>query len=483
MKKNFGILKNGFLNICFITVFGLIACAPRVTQYGFPVRQYAYQVPEKTDDGWEVSSLSREGVDTGKINELMHRILDEDIKNIHSVLLVKKGKLVLEEYFHGYEHDTKHIMASASKSITSVLVGMAINQKMISSVDTKVYEFFPEHQDTKWIDQKYDIALKHVLTMSAGLDWNAWKYSDYDRRNTTTAMAQSDDWIKFVLNKKNLEAPGKYFTYNNGLTMLLGGIIKNTTGLKADEFAEKYLFDPLDISDYSWAKSPDGAVNTAWGLSLTPRDMAKIGYLFLKKGSWKGKQIVSRAWVSESTRPYLTRDVLFGSGYGYQWWNGKTVINKQHIETFYAAGHGGQYIFICPELDLVAVITSKYLGNTFGEFRPQIILVNYLLPAVLPPFQPRKAIELGHKDLDAYIGKYQYKKWKLNLTVRKEGDKLYCKFLGKKFEIFPQKESQFSGFVKEIGDVKIKFIKDGKQNLDYLLVYFGFANLQFDKIK
>ena len=319
----------------FVIIVLILSCAPRTTRWGHPQYEYTYQIPEKIDDGWEPSTLETEGVDPKKINELMGNILKEEIKNIHSILLVKNGKLIFEEYFYGYNRDTKHIMYSASKSITSILVGIAMDQKMIPNVDQKAYAFLPEYKGTKWVDQKYDITLKHVLTMSAGIDWEDWKYPHHDARNSTGAMVRSGDWIKFVLDRDVIERPGGRFNYSDGLTMLLGVIIKNFTGMYADEFAEKHLFTHLAISDYSWTNSPGGSVITAWGLSLKPRDMAKIGYLFLKNGRWNGKQIVSQKWVNESTKAHLTQahmpDFALGSGYGYQWWCGKTNINNQVI--------------------------------------------------------------------------------------------------------------------------------------------------------
>ncbi|MCK5343717.1 MAG: serine hydrolase, partial [Candidatus Heimdallarchaeota archaeon] len=354
--------------VCLIIVL-ILSCSPRTTRWGLPQNDYTYQVPEKIDDGWEYSDLKAEGVDPKKINELMGNILKGDIKNIHSILLVKNGKLIFEEYFYGYNRDTKHIIYSASKSVTSILVGIAMDQKMIPNVDQKVYAFLPEYKGTKWVDQKYDITLKHVLTMSAGIDWQHEKYPHHDARNSTGAMSRSGDWIKFVLDRDMIERPGNRFNYSDGLTMLLGGIIKRSTGMYADEFAEKHLFTPLGISEYSWRKSPGGSVITAWGLSLKPRDMAKIGYLFLRQGKWNDRQIISQKWVSESTKAQIT-DVTVGYGYGYQWWCGEKDIYDQFIKVYYAAGMGGQLIFVSPSQNLVAVITSSAISNVLKELRP-----------------------------------------------------------------------------------------------------------------
>jgi CubicO group peptidase (beta-lactamase class C family) len=471
--------------ICIVClIIGLIlSCSPRTTRWGLSQHDYTYQVPEKIHDGWEYSDLKAEGVDPNKINELMGNILKGDIKNIHSILLVKNGKLIFEEYFYGYNRDTKHIMYSASKSITSILVGIAMDQKMIPNVDQKAYEFLPDYKGTKWVDQKYDITLKHMLTMSAGIDWKDWKYPIRDGRNSTGAMVRSSDWIKFVLDRDMIERPGDRFNYSDGLTMLLGVIIKNSTRMYADEFAEKHLFTPLGISDYSWKNSPGGSVITAWGLSLRPRDMAKIGYLFLKNGRWKGKQIVSQKWVNESTKTHMT-DVELGSGYGYQWWCGKTNINNQVIEVYYAAGMGGQYIFVCPSLNLVAVITSSTIGNPLGELRPQVMMTDYILPAMLPPAPSRKTIKLDPKTVDRYVGKYKSNLSNLALTIFRKGDKLFVTTPYRKIvELFPESEYRFFGISKEIGDIQLDFTNDEKGNIQKVIVHFGFGQSQCEKIE
>jgi CubicO group peptidase (beta-lactamase class C family) len=466
--------------ICIIICL-FLSCAPRANRWGFPQYEYTYQVPEEVDDDWETSDLEAEGVDPKKIYELMRNILKGEIKNIHSILLVKNGKLILEEYFYGIDRDTKHIMYSASKSITSILVGIAMDQKMIPNVDQKAYAFLPEYKGTKWVDQKYDITLKQVLTMSAGIDWEDWKYPHHDGRNSTGAMLRSGDWIKFVLDRDMIERPGDRFNYSDGLTMLLGVIIKNSTGLYADEFAVKHLFSPLGISDYRWEKSPGGSVITAWGLSLKPRDMAKIGYLFLKNGRWNGKQIVSQKWVNESTKAHMT-DVELGSGYGYQWWCGKTNIINQVIKVYYAAGMGGQYIFVCPPLNLVTVVTSSAIDDPLDELRPQIMMTDYILPAILPPAPSRKTIKLDPKTIDRYVGKYQSNLSNVTLKIFRKGDKLFVPTPFRELiELFPESEHRFFGISKEIGDILLDFTKDEKGNIQKVIVHIGFGQFPCEK--
>lgn len=464
-------------------IFLTTACAqwyPSATSSGLPEREYTYQKPETINDGWETASLNEADISSEKIDQMMLDILNGNDKNIHSVLLIKNGKLVLEEYFYGYTRDTSHFLASVSKSITSILIGIAIDQEIASEVKTKVYEFFPEYTGMKWIDQKYPITLQHLLTMSAGLDWEANKYSRRDPRHTTYQMYDSGNPIGFVLDRDVSEAPGKKFNYNSGLTILLGGIVKNTSGLYIDDFAGQYLFSAIGISDYHWDKFPDGNIQTDGGLHLRPRDMAKIGYMIMNNGKWKDRQIVSREWVAESTKKHI--DAL-GIGYGYQWWIGKTKINNQTLKVLFASGHGGQKIFIIPELDLVAVFTSRVF-NSNGHSGPEEFLLKYIIPSIMPSTAPKKAIKLSPKILDELTGKYETKAHGFVAPIFREGDKLYTRTsFFDKVELIPESETQFFGVSKNIGEFKIHFIKDERGNVKQCIAYVGFRGIHFDKIE
>jgi CubicO group peptidase (beta-lactamase class C family) len=476
-------IPSKYLLLCLIFILVIAACthwSPRVNRHGLPEHKYLYQQPEKIGDGWETSSLKEEDIDSEKIDEMMHDILSGKDKNIHSILLIKNGKLVLEEYFYGYNRDKLHFLASVSKSITSVLIGISIDQKLTADVETKAYEFFPQFTGTKWIDQKYPITLQHILTMAAGLDWESIKYSRRDLRHTTHQMYDSDDPIKFVLERNLIKAPGEKFYYNSGLTILLGGIVKNTSGLYIDAFARQYLFTSLGISDYHWDKFPDGTIQTDGGLHLRPRDMAKIGYMMLKDGKWKDKQIVSKEWVEESTRSHIDGR---GMGYGYQWWIGKTTINNQTIKVLFASGHGGQKIFIIPKLDLVVVFTSKVF-NSKGHSGPEGFLLKYIIPSIIPSISPRKTVILSPEVLDKLVGKYKTKEPDIIAPVFREGDKLYTRTsFWDKVELFAENETQFIGDSKNIGTFQINFIKDKEGEVKQAIAQFGFSTMQFDKIK
>jgi len=453
--------------------------------------KYAYRIPKKADDGWETSSLTEEGIDPAKINELMSNILNRNLPNVHSVLLVKNGKLVLEEYFNGYGREIKQIIASVTKSVTSILVGIAIDKQMIGSINEKIYEFFPEYRGTNWIDQKYEITLKHVLTMTAGVNWDEVTFLHPHPNNPNTLMYKSDHPIRYVLDKKQIEQPGSRWRYNSGLTVLLGGILKNTTGLYADKFAEKYLFKPLRIADYQWNKHPDGTIYTNGDLYLKLRDMAKIGYIMLNQGKWGNKQIVSNDWIHESTREHI--DAFRGYGYGYQWRCGKTFICDQEIEAFWASGTGGQKIYVFPKLDLVVVFTSKTFDNDSGHDRNASLLANFIIPAIVSPEYKRKVIKLDNKVLDTYAGEYKINQdnvlipdfaKRMRFIIFREGSKLFVKLPdGQIVQLFPESKDLLFGTFKDIGQIQFRIIRNENGAIKHASRDVGFRALLLDKVR
>jgi CubicO group peptidase (beta-lactamase class C family) len=424
--------------------------------------------------------LKQAGINSEIIDEMMHDILGGNDKNIHSILLIKNGKLVFEEYFYGYNRDKLHFLASVSKSITSVLIGIAIDLKSTADVETKAYEFFSEYTGTKWIDQKYPITLQHVLTMTAGLDWDSMKYSRRDPRHTTHQMYDSGNPIEFVLDRNLIEVPGEKFYYNSGLTILLGEIVKNVSGLYIDEFSGKYLFTPLGISDYHWDKFSDGTIQTDGGLHLRPRDMAKFGYMILNDGKWKDQRIISKEWIEDSTKRQINAR---GIGYGYQWWIGNTNINNQTIEVLFASGHGGQKIFIIPKLDLVAVFTSRVF-NPKGHSAPERFLLKYIIPSIIPSIALKKRIKLPSETLEKLVGKYKSEELDVVVPIFRKGDKLYSRTsFWDIFELIPETETQFFGDSRNVGELEIKFISDKEGGIKHIDAHFGLRGIRFHKIK
>lgn len=471
-----------YIVFLILPVFFLTACAqvPRVNRHGMPQREYVYQEPQPADDGWETSTLLDEGVEPAGLNEMMLEILAGDSKYVHSILLVKNGKLIFEEYFFGYNRDANHFQASVSKSVTSLIIGIAIDKGYVPHVDTFAYEIFSDYGRAKWIEHKYPIRLKHMLTMSAGLDWDALSHRRSHPGHTTYQMYASDDPIEFVLNRHLSDVPGQKYNYNSGLTILLGEIVRHESGMNIDEFSGKFLFAPLGISNYTWDRFPDGTIQTDGGLHLRPRDMAKIGHMMLKNGNWQGKQIVSKAWIDASTQSHISG---LGLGYGYQWWRGKAFINSQVIEVMYASGHGGQKIFIIPQLDLVAVFTSKVFNPT-GHSGPEKMLVKYILPSMIPAAPPRKFVKLDSEFLDRLTGKYKMEAIDAIIPVFREGDKLYTKTgFWEKVELSPENENCFHAYSKKFGDIQVDVISDKKGNVTHLIAHFELRSMQLDKIE
>ena len=359
---------------------------------------YKYKVPEQTDDGWQTAHIAQVKINEKKLTDLIEKILNGTYINIHSVLIIKNGKLVFEEYFPGqdlgkskiaFTRNDLHGVMSVTKSFTSTLIGIAIDKGMIKGTDEDLIAFFPEYKKELSADNKARIKLRDVLSMTAGFDWDELSYSYTDPRNSNWIMhgPERENIIGYILNQPIKDQPGTKFTYNSGLSTLLGTIIEKRSSLKIKEFAQKYLFSPLGISRYEWGyldnagKVPD----SQGGLYLRPRDMAKLGYLFLKKGNWEGEQIISSKWIEEATSEHIKLSPRIQTGYGHQWWLYKFEINNEIIEAYSAIGRGGQHIFVFPGLDAVVVLTA---GNYF--VRPASIITNsmvnnYILPAIISP--------------------------------------------------------------------------------------------------
>jgi len=322
------------------------------------------EIPERIDDGWEVSRLDAVGIDAAGIAGLEDRIEDGQYGKVHSFLIVKDGLLVFEKYFNGYERDLVHRMYSMTKSVTSALIGIAIGDGLIHGVDEPVVQFFLEYVGEDWDARKNEITLKHLLMMAAGLQYDEHTYPYGDDRNSHAQMSASEDWMKWVLDQPMVAEPGTEFAYSTGNSFLFSRILFETTGMLATEFAEQHLFGPLAIDDYYWAMH-DGWPSTggsSGGLYLRPRDLAKFGTMYLNGGKWKGEQIVPEEWVSESLVPRI--DAWWDGQYGYQWWLFDSQVSGQTVSWFAARGYGDQLIAVFPSLEMVVVFTS---GNESDE--------------------------------------------------------------------------------------------------------------------
>lgn len=343
-------------NLTFTKVPHWSAQVPaRAGKNGQPVNSWMYQPPMVTGDGWPVRPLRKSVADSEPLNELFEQTLQGKFHGLDAFLVAQHGELILEEYFYLGGRERLHSIQSATKSITSLLFGIAREQGLIKNLDEPLKNYFPQYADSAPTNASSP-TLRHALTMSAALDWKEdIPYSNPE--NDAVRMNQSSDLYKYVLSKKPdpVDKPGSRFEYNSGLSILLGGVLLHTTGKPADNYARETLFKALGINHFAWT-SIGGKIHTGGGLFLRPRDLLKIGQMVLDSGRWNGRQVVSKTWIRESTAFILpTNQGNKDFGYGYQWWRGTARTTTGAFPVIYAAGYGGQMLYIVPDLDLVVL--------------------------------------------------------------------------------------------------------------------------------
>lgn len=339
-----------------------------------------YHVPQVHNDGLETASIYDGNVDSKSLVNLISKIIDQDYGRVESLLIVKDNKLIVEEYFYGYNRNNLHKIYSCTKGITSLLLGMALDRHPKISVDQPIFSFFPKYDSLK-TKEKGSITLKDVLTMSAGLEWHEYPEEMYE----------SEDRIHYVLSRPLETTPGKHFHYNSGLSVVIGGVIASLEGEDVQGFADKNFFQALGIKNYSWRTNIYNDLEYWNGLEMTPRDMAKIGLLVLNDGKWKGKQIVSKNWIEASTSPHMVADRYFE--YGYQWWlrtkNSKCWWNDNpdmnpalEHDMVVAIGWGSQFIMVVRDLKLVVVMTGSNFRNEEKEYSAFPMVIDEIIPAL-----------------------------------------------------------------------------------------------------
>lgn len=352
--------------------------------------------PAVLDDGWPVAGRDRH-VDHDALCRMADR-LGGGSANIHAVAVVHGGSLVFERYFSGLDEvpghfygrrvedvafgtDTLHDMKSVSKSVASLVVGIAIDRGLISGVDEPIFSFFPELSDLR-SPEKDRIRLSHVLDMSMGLAWVEATPATGNFDNDEARMNMAWDPCRYVLGRPVTAPAGQEFFYNTGALRLVSAIIRKATGQPLDDFARSALFDPIGITGAVWDRVR-GETDAGGGLRLRPRDMARIGQLVLAGGRWNDRQVVSRDWLATSTE--ARRKAVDNMSYGFLWWLGDARLQGRDFRWIGALGRGGQSIRIVPELDLVVVVTAGY----YQDYSPRAFQTQYgvfrdVLRAVAP---------------------------------------------------------------------------------------------------
>lgn len=321
---------------------------------------------------WSISTPAEQGIDAVKLSKADKRIHD-NYPNVYSLLVIRHGYLVYEKYYNGMTKDDANPVYSVTKSVMSALTGIALREKLIQSVDQKISELLPEYFTKTSDRQKKNITVYNALTMTGGL---------YSVDNDFPPYYMSKDWMEYAINQPLTDKPGSKFEYNTGLPHFLSGIITKTSGMNTKTFADKYLFSKIGIHPAEWVQDSKGYYGGGMGLSLTPEDMAKFGYLYLNGGKWNGEQVIPKEWVDKTIQKHVTANQY--SDYGYLFWL-QTMRSpdsgKSHF-TYRADGAGGQKIIMIPDLDMVAVITANVRSSSNDKKDTQDIVQDYVIPAV-----------------------------------------------------------------------------------------------------
>jgi CubicO group peptidase (beta-lactamase class C family) len=336
---------------------------------------YNYEIPMNLNDGWTVGSLADANIEQEQIVRMTRDIEATVFTRIDSVVIVRNRVLVHEAYFNGLTAGSRHDLRSATKSITSMLIGISIDQGLLPDANTAVLPYIASlNPIANWDDRKNEIRVNDFLTMSSGLDCDD---SAPESPGNEENMYRKNDWVQFVWDLPMLNDPGDTYAYCTGGVVVLGDLISNVAGRRVDDFASSELFAHLNISDYNWELTPAGQVDTGGHIHMLPRDMAKIGETMLRDGVWNGQSIISDSWVQESTQERLI--VSEGTSYGYLWWRRAFGGNGEY-QSFIASGNGGQYIFVIPGLDLVIVFTGTNYNSSLSS-QPLAIIDEYIIPA------------------------------------------------------------------------------------------------------
>ncbi|HYD21185.1 MAG TPA: serine hydrolase [Flavipsychrobacter sp.] len=352
--------------------------------------------PEKLNDGWIVSTPVAEDLKPDLIAEAL--AYSADNRKLDALIIIKNGKLVVERYANGYGPGKLHKVWSITKAVTATITGIAIDKGHIPSELEPMYKYLRGYPMQHTSLQA--VSIEHLLSMTSGFAWKELGGPG----SPGYELPYSSDWVAFTLQLPH-SSPGKEFSYNTGSYMLFAPIIKNTTGMQADEFAKTHLFESLGINNYQWDKQSEfwtktkgdelkGArdpgtikysdtfaafTNTGSGLHMLPRDMAKIGQLYLDKGKWNGKQIVSEAWVNKAIQGHYDN-----TAYGYGWRLMSYEINGKQYPAYFASGFGQQSIIVIPDMQMVVVLAQQHYDSMpEGDRLTSELMNKYILSAAL----------------------------------------------------------------------------------------------------
>lgn len=335
---------------------------------------------------WQSSDPQAAGVDPACFPKL-EQVISSHYSNLNALLIVRKGFLIYEKYFNHYTSADPQTVASVTKSVTSALIGIAVDEGLLKSIDEKVLDFFPDYPISPNDFIKRSVTIRQLLTMTAPFAFS-WKEGQSHSTEPLDRLRRQPDWVRYALDQMGQNSQPGVFQYATAGTHLLSAIITRVSGKSAREFANQHLFGPTgmqiipdhEVKNYSleevfgkelkgWLKDPQGISAGGWGLMITPQDMARFGYLYLNKGAWDGRQVISEQWVETSTAPNPNQ-------YGYLW----RLKEEQGTQAYQSLGSGGNVICVIPEKDLVVVIASSIINRPRDRCP---LISDYILPALI----------------------------------------------------------------------------------------------------
>lgn len=350
---------------------------PRKEFFNDP-ENYIYQQPKQINDGLETGNLNDEFNNPKPIIDMVKQTIMGKFPDVHSILIYKSNKLVLEEYFYGYDENTPHQLRSATKPLIGGILGIAVDQGFIKSEKEKLLPYFKSKypEIANFDERKKEITIENFLTYRHGMDC---ENNNPESKGNELSMMESDDWVGYTLDLPMIEEPGKSQSYCTGCPLTIGSLVEIATDKKIEDFAKDNLFDPLGISNYKWTFEPNKTNRNDFSQTyFTPRDLIKLAKLFKDGGKWKGEQVLSKSWIDKT---FSMKD----GNYGYYWEHKYFVVDGRKFNSYLASGNGGQKINIWPELDMITVFT----GGNYNSYQlygkstpPNEMIPNYILKSV-----------------------------------------------------------------------------------------------------
>lgn len=330
----------------------------------------------KSNSGWKVSN---DTFNQEKIRALNTKIAENRFRDITSIVVIKNGKLLLEEYFNKYNRDSLNDTRSVGKSLASALMGIAVKDGYIKNEDQKISEFYDLKTFKNFSSQKNNVTIKSLLTMSSGFNGND---QDEESPGNEENMYPTDNWIKFILDLPMTENKiGETWNYFTAGVVLSGDILDQSVPKGLKNYADKKLFQPLGITNYNWQFTPQQKPSLAGGLRMNTLDFAKFGQLYINNGIWNGKTILDKNWIKKTFTNYFSNTPDF-EGYGYLFWRKVYTIGNKSFETYQSSGNGGNKIIMFTKLPIVIVITAKAYNQPYSHSQVDKMVQEYLLPAV-----------------------------------------------------------------------------------------------------